>query len=385
MTDSRDFVIRVENLSKVYQKKNDKGTLEDFSALTDVNFEIKKGEVIGIIGKNGSGKSTLLKILSGLSKPSSGKIEIRGIVASILDVGTGFHPDLSGRSNIYLRGGLLEMTKNEIDAAIDEIIEFSEIGDFIETPVKNYSSGMFLRLAFSTLVFLKCDILLLDEVMAVGDLQFKEKSLNKIRELANSDKTIVVVTHEIQSISNLTNKIILLEKGLTKGISFDSVDKYLNNNSGFKYNDFTYKNFFNDLDLELLLNNVPVSTAEISDSITVRIKGNKCGSNNCELALRVRDSFNNVVFVISYLQNEGIRLAKYERFVLETVLPSNYFNRGVFYIDLIGINVENNEINFEYRNVEKIKYDLGGYDTLWLRNSIGPVRPFFKWEIYDNN
>ncbi|MCB0540988.1 MAG: ABC transporter ATP-binding protein, partial [Bacteroidetes bacterium] len=210
-----DIAIRVKGLSKVYQKKNKNGDQEDFYALKDVNFEVKKGEVVGIIGKNGSGKSTLLKILSGVTKPTTGSVEINGTVASILDVGTGFHADLSGRENVYLRGKLLGMSTKEIDKAFDEIVEFSEIGDFIETPVKNYSSGMFLRLAFSILVFLKCDVLLLDEVLSVGDLGFRGKSNLAINKLVNyKEKTIIFVSHDMNQFNSLDlDFIIFLKNG----------------------------------------------------------------------------------------------------------------------------------------------------------------------------
>ncbi|MCB9225560.1 MAG: ATP-binding cassette domain-containing protein [Chitinophagales bacterium] len=207
-----DIAIRVKGLSKVYQKKNKNGDQEDFYALKDVNFEVKKGEVVGIIGKNGSGKSTLLKILSGVTKPTTGSVEINGTVASILDVGTGFHADLSGRENVYLRGKLLGMSTPEIDEAFDDIVNFSEIGDFIDTPVKNYSSGMFLRLAFSILVFLKCDILLLDEVMAVGDIGFREKSKQQLFRNFKK-KTILIVSHQVNEIVGLLNSTLLINRG----------------------------------------------------------------------------------------------------------------------------------------------------------------------------
>ena len=206
---SNDIVIKVEGLSKVYQKKNKDNSQEDFYALKDVSFEIKKGETVGIIGKNGSGKSTLLKILSGVVKPSSGRVQINGNIASILDVGTGFHPELTGRENVYLRGELLGMPHKEIDAIFNDIVEFSEIEDFIETPVKNYSSGMFLRLAFSIIIHLKSDIILLDEVMSVGDAAFKSKTTDYFNRIsATKNKTILLISHSFQEIINTSTEIV---------------------------------------------------------------------------------------------------------------------------------------------------------------------------------
>lgn len=221
-----DIAIRVNGLSKVYQKKNKNGNQEDFYALKDVNFEVKKGEVVGIIGKNGSGKSTLLKILSGVTKPTTGSVEINGTLASILDVGAGFHPELTGKENIYLRGKLLGMSTKEIDEAFNEIVDFSEIGDFINTSVKNYSSGMFLRLAFSILVFLKCDILLLDEVMAVGDMSFRKKTTKKLNSLTKN-KTIIIVSHENKNLED-SNKFLLLNKGkiIERSNNYSLVKRY---------------------------------------------------------------------------------------------------------------------------------------------------------------
>ena len=187
---------------------------EDFWALKDISFEVKQGEVVGIIGRNGAGKSTLLKILSRITEPSKGRIRLKGRVASLLEVGTGFHPELTGRENIFLNGAILGMSRNEIDRKFDEIVEFSEIAQFLDTPVKRYSSGMYVRLAFAVAAHLEPEILVIDEVLAVGDAAFQKKCLGKMESVAGQGRTILFVSHNMQTIRNLCTRGILLEKGM---------------------------------------------------------------------------------------------------------------------------------------------------------------------------
>ena len=208
-------------------------TIEEFWALKDVSFEIKRGEVVGIIGRNGAGKSTLLKILSRITEPSEGRVEIKGRVASLLEVGTGFHPELTGRENIYLNGAILGMTRTEIKRKFDEIVAFAEIEKFFDTPVKRYSSGMYVRLAFAVAAHLDPEILIIDEVLAVGDAEFQTKSLGKMREVAGGGRTVLFVSHNMGAIEDLSNRCLLLLGGK---IDFDSDDvrkstrRYLNSN-----------------------------------------------------------------------------------------------------------------------------------------------------------
>ena len=204
------LALKVNGLTKTFIRTAEHGGTETFYALNNVSFQLKRGEILGIIGKNGSGKSTLLKILSSVTRPTEGEVILRGKVLSILDIGTGMHPDLSGRQNIFLRGELLGMTKQEIKDAYPKIVEFSEIGDFIETPVKHYSSGMFLRLAFAIIIHLKADILLLDEVLSVGDLGFREKVRHALNALPPST-TVVIVSHEIHTVREFVDSILYLK------------------------------------------------------------------------------------------------------------------------------------------------------------------------------
>jgi len=235
-----DFAIRVEGLSKKYTlgRAEARGSLrealtntarsladrlrkpragggagEEFLALHDINFEIRPGERVGIIGRNGAGKSTLLKILSRITEPSKGRIAIRGRVASLLEVGTGFHPELTGRENIYLNGAILGMSKAEISRKFDEIVEFSEVEKFLDTPVKRYSSGMYVRLAFAVAAHLEPEILIVDEVLAVGDAQFQEKCLGKMKEVSRQDRTVLFVSHNMSAIQALCRRCLVLQKG----------------------------------------------------------------------------------------------------------------------------------------------------------------------------
>src|ERR671933_1044491 len=240
-----DTVIRVENLGKKYtlghqkqerytalrdvisnsaksarrkflkpfgQKMSDPA-IDDFWALKDVSFEIKQGDRVGIIGRNGAGKSTLLKILCRITEPTCGRISIKGRVASLLEVGTGFHPELTGRENIFLNGAILGMSKAEIKRKFDEIVAFAEVEKFLDTPVKRYSSGMYVRLAFAVAAHLEPEILIVDEVLAVGDMAFQRKCLGRMREVGRSGSTILFVSHNMQAVEKLCQHGIVLHQG----------------------------------------------------------------------------------------------------------------------------------------------------------------------------
>ncbi|MCB0722430.1 MAG: ABC transporter ATP-binding protein [Ignavibacteriae bacterium] len=207
-----------ESVSSAGKKifKGDNGALprrEEFWALKDVTFGVERGERIGIIGRNGSGKTTLLKLLSRITEPTTGTIELRGRTASLLEIGTGFHPELTGRENIYLNGAVLGMTRKEINRKFDEIVAFSEVEKFLDTPVKRYSSGMYLRLAFSVAAHLDTDIMLIDEVLAVGDAAFQRKCLGKMEEEAGTSRTVLFVSHNMTAVKQICDKVIWVDKG----------------------------------------------------------------------------------------------------------------------------------------------------------------------------
>ena len=247
-----DVVIHAEKISKMYRlgaigsgtfaydvsrawnkilgREGDENSGEDLWALKEVSFEVKQGEVLGIIGKNGAGKSTLLKILSQITQPTSGEIRIKGKIASLLEVGTGFHPELTGRENIFLNGAILGMRKQEIKNKFDEIVDFSGVEKFIDTPVKRYSSGMYVRLAFAVAAHLEPEILIVDEVLAVGDAEFQTKCLGKMKNVAGMGRTVLFVSHNLAAVQSLCSRGILLGNGIIKkeGPTSEVIQYYFN-------------------------------------------------------------------------------------------------------------------------------------------------------------
>lgn len=237
-------MIKAENITVCYRMANDKIKsfkeylvavlkrklqYEEFYALTDVSFEIKKGEVIGIVGNNGAGKSTLLKVISGILKPANGKVTLQGNVVPMLELGSGFDYDLTGRENIFLNGAILGYSEDYLKQKYDEIVEFSELGDFINTPVRNYSSGMVMRLAFSIASIVNPDILIVDEILAVGDMAFQEKSYRRMMELMSHGTTVLLVSHSIEQIRARCDRVIWLDHGkiVDIGDTQDICDRYI--------------------------------------------------------------------------------------------------------------------------------------------------------------
>lgn len=203
---------------------------EDFWAVKDLSFKIKKGESVGIIGVNGSGKSTILKLIAGVLYPTKGKVAVNGLIGPLIELGAGFHPELTGKENIYLNGTILGLSKKEIDEKLDEIINFAQLQEFIDTPVKHYSSGMYMRLGFSVAININPEILLVDEILAVGDLAFQKKCLDKMHEFHSKGVTTVFISHSMDTVSNLCDKVILLNKGKVVGVGSPGqiIQKYQN-------------------------------------------------------------------------------------------------------------------------------------------------------------
>ncbi len=223
---ANDYAIEVINVTKKFKIYYDKANTlkehmlfwkrnksEEFVALKDINVKIKKGETVGLIGVNGSGKSTLLKLMTKIIYPTAGKVITHGKLTSLLELGAGFHQDFTGRENIYFNAAIFGLTKEEIDKRLEDIIEFSELREFIDNPVRTYSSGMYMRLAFSIAINVDAEILLIDEILAVGDQHFQEKCFKKLEELKNSDKTIVIVSHSLEQIENLCTRAIWIYEG----------------------------------------------------------------------------------------------------------------------------------------------------------------------------
>lgn len=242
MKKKENYAIKVCNVTKVFKLYYDKpNTLKErivfwkknktevHKVLDNISVEIKKGETVALIGTNGSGKSTLLKLMTKIIYPTEGEIKIDGKLTSLLELGAGFHPDFTGRENIYFNASIFGLTAAEIDKRVAQIIEFSELGDFIDSPVRTYSSGMYMRLAFSVAINVDAEILLIDEILAVGDQHFQEKCFNKLQELKDSGKTIVIVSHSLESVKKLCNRAIWINKGKMEmdGKSNQVIEKYL--------------------------------------------------------------------------------------------------------------------------------------------------------------
>ena len=414
-----DIAIHVENLSKKYKlgamyerqdtlrdllvsavrspfRKRQKSDDQILWALRDVSFDIERGSVVGIVGRNGAGKSTLLKVLSRVTDPTSGIGEIRGRVGSLLEVGTGFHPELTGRENIYLNGAILGMKRTEIEKKFDEIVEFSEVAKFIDTPVKRYSSGMYLRLAFAVAAHLEPDILVVDEVLAVGDAEFQRKCLGKMSDVAEEGRTVLFVSHNMSAILRLTSETMVLEKGkiIKRAPSVEAVDYYLS--SGFAE---TGERYWEE-------DEVPASSAHFKP-IALRIK------NEQGLVINTIRSIEKMTIEFEYQLQEaitGLRVGFYlmssrGEFVFtsfDTDNPSQYdkyssreagkyiskceihadtFNEGRF---VVGVNASTYRIRRYFQDERAITFNIdpaGAPGMQWPEQRLGPIRPRLNWEI----
>ncbi|WP_422105132.1 polysaccharide ABC transporter ATP-binding protein [Winogradskyella sp.] len=353
-------------------------------AIKDISFEVKQGEVLGIIGKNGAGKSTLLKILSRVTSPTTGEIKTRGRIASLLEVGTGFHPELTGKENIYLNGAILGMTKAEIKAKEQEIIEFSGCERYIDTPVKRYSSGMRVRLAFAVAAFLEPDILVVDEVLAVGDAEFQKKAIGKMQDISSSDgRTVLFVSHNMESMARLCERGILLNDGLIEytGEINDVIDYYLSNN-------LEFRSIFEEDDLDencyvkrvVLSNKDGESTSnfKFNETITLsfEVLKQKGGTNAFDLSFALVNS-NNVVILSSsfsdvnnFAIDEGTNMFKVN-------INGNFLNKGDYKVRLFFYDKS------KHQNVQRIDClnfkinEIGFYKNAQVRRAL--IIPKLNW------
>ncbi|MDO8873971.1 MAG: ABC transporter ATP-binding protein [Methanoregula sp.] len=315
-------------------------TNDRFCALKDVSFDVRQGEIVGIIGRNGAGKSTLLKIISRVTAPTSGTIKIKGRVASLLEVGTGFHPELTGRENIFLNGAILGMHKGEIEQKFDEIVAFSEIDKFIDTPVKRYSSGMYVRLAFAVAAHLDPEILVVDEVLAVGDAQFQKKCMGKMGDVAKEGRTVVFVSHQMGSIAQLCKSAILLKEGriIRKGLASDIIIQYINdmvgNSQGFKVALSGNKDIAIMKAEAINEDGNPVSLFTHTQPITIAIT---CRINKwirgAEIRIFVRDSRRNVFTTDTEIVIDTN--CKPEMVVAKAVIPGNFLRPEIYFLTLV--------------------------------------------------
>ena len=285
-----------------------RATKEDFWALRDLSFEVQRGEVVGIIGRNGAGKSTLLKILSRITEPTEGRVSIRGRVASLLEVGTGFHPELSGRENIFLNGAILGMRRAEIRRKFDEIVAFAEVEQFLDTPVKHYSSGMYVRLAFAVAAHLEPEVLVVDEVLAVGDYAFQKKCLGKISAIASEgNRTVLFVSHNLGSVTGLCNKAVWLTQGRlrTTGPAAAVVLEYVRSQTEQTRSDYNFETFGS---AERLAGRFLIRSLRINDGLPVTHRQ----PFRVRLQFRTRAAVEGVGFGLAFCTPDGTRLATYD-------------------------------------------------------------------------
>jgi len=368
-------------------------------ALQDVSFDVRKGEVLGVIGRNGAGKSTLLKILSRVTEPSTGFAEIHGRVGSLLEVGTGFHPELTGRENVYLNGAILGMTRSEIGKKFDEIVTFSEVEKFIDTPVKRYSSGMYLRLAFAVAAHLEPDILVVDEVLAVGDAEFQRKCLGKMSSVANEGRTVLFVSHNMSAILRLTQESIVLDKGhmIKRAETPAAVDYYLS--SGYaqigeriwEADEIPPDSApFRPIAVRLRdaqhrvvdsVRSVDPIDIEIEYQLDAPVTGLRVGmylmTTHGEYILTSFDTDDPQQF-------EHYRVRPVGRYISRCTIPADFLNEGRY---VLGLNASSYRIRRYFQDEQAMTFTVdasGAPGMQWPEQRLGPVRPRLAWQIEEN-
>jgi lipopolysaccharide transport system ATP-binding protein len=361
-------------------------------ALKDVSFDVQQGEIVGVIGKNGAGKSTLLKILSRITEPTSGRAWIRGRVSSLLEVGTGFHPELTGRENVYLNGTILGMRRTEIDEKFSEIIEFSGIGKFIDTPVKRYSSGMYVRLAFAVAAHLEPEILIIDEVLAVGDASFQKKCLGRMGNIAREGRTVIFVSHNMPAVRSLCHRVLLIEHGQVQqdGDASTVIQRYLGREMTSEKSKQQWEGEKRPGNLEVRVSRVAlknhmgeeVPSVNMSEDVVVEIAYEiveEGGSAGFSLTLYDMDGY----CVFSSMNNHeehyyGKPLPR-GHYVTQCIIYGNLLNEGKFYISLRGF-MANRRDPFDIE--QAITFDVIDDGVLkgdYYGRSGGVVKPKLTW------
>jgi lipopolysaccharide transport system ATP-binding protein len=384
-----------DSARNVFRKKNESG--EDFWALRNINLEINQGERIGIIGRNGAGKSTLLKILSRVTWPSTGKAILRGRVASMLEVGTGFHPELTGRENIYLNGSILGLKKIEIEKQFDAIVDFSGVETFLDTPLKNYSSGMELRLAFAVAAHLEPEVLLIDEVLAVGDMEFQKKCLGKMEEVSKEHgRTILFVSHNLNYISSLCTRGVLLEKGeiTYRGTATDVIGSYIsriaNRSSHHEWSeDDRPGNAIVQLSSVKIIDSLgnTKTNFRVTEQIGIEMKYEVLtGGHILWLGHNIHNQEGINIFDTHSVNSEYYKTPHPPGKYTSTVwIPANFLNEGSYYVSSAIFNHLQNTIHFHELNILIFTvHEAFDGDTargLSGGNFPGVVRPLLEWKI----
>jgi lipopolysaccharide transport system ATP-binding protein len=354
-------------------------------ALQDINFSVKQGEVLGIIGRNGAGKSTLLKILSKVTSPTKGNIKVKGRIASLLEVGTGFHPELTGRENIFLNGAILGMTKAEIRSKFDEIVAFSGVEKYIDTPVKRYSSGMYVRLAFAVAAHLEPEILIVDEVLAVGDAEFQKKCLGKMKDVSGEGRTVLFVSHNMAAVKSLCTRGIMLENG--KIITSGSTDKIVKSYFGGDRESFNYR-VLNYQKNSFLLNSVGVRNSDKGfDDEIIRDK-----DITLEFDFSLSENIDGLYFNVKIKDEEGkyiiTTVSKENVFIdqdtkkINMNIPSGFFNEGNFNIEVMVIQKKETGYELFFHDSDLLNFDILPEERplgTWMGKEQGYIRHNFEW------
>jgi lipopolysaccharide transport system ATP-binding protein len=367
---------------------NDRATKGDSDyvwALKDINFEVKQGEVLGIIGRNGAGKSTLLKILSKTTTPTTGNIKIKGRIASLLEVGTGFHPELSGRDNIFLNGAILGMTKSEIKNKFDEIVDFAGVERYIDTPVKRYSSGMYVRLAFGVAAHLEPEILIVDEVLAVGDAEFQKKALGKMKSVSEEGgRTVLFVSHNMAAIENLCPKSLVLENGKISihNSTQNCINYYYHQNNSNTVLPISQR-VDRDGNGKIILHNISVSNAILTGSnisIYLEIQSEK-NEDNADIAITFSNEKNGLISTI-YNKQVGVKSSLKEGINhIEFVINNFPLNAGIYKLG-VWLSTDGNSTSDYIENIFDLEVQQGDfYKTGYLpkTNIHGPVAILSNW------
>jgi lipopolysaccharide transport system ATP-binding protein len=365
-------------------------------ALEDVSFDVQEGSVLGIVGRNGAGKSTLLKILSRVTEPTKGTVTVRGRVGSLLEVGTGFHPELTGRENIYMNGAVLGMKRSEIDRKFDEIVAFSEVEQFIETPVKRYSSGMYLRLAFAVAAHLEPEILVVDEVLAVGDAEFQKKCLGKMNDVAQDGRTVLFVSHNMSAILRLTHEAIVLKKGrmIKRAPTQEAVDFYLSSGQAevgeriWDAEDIPASAApFKPIALRLKdKNNKVVDTVRSTEPVTLELEYQlETPITGLRVGMYLSTMRGEYVFTAFDTDDEtrfeqfGARKAGH--YISRCCLPADFLNEGRY---SLGVNASSFGVRRYFMDETALSFNVdvsGAPGTQWPEQRQGPVRPRLDWQI----
>jgi len=362
-------------------------------ALKDVNFEVMPGEVVGIIGRNGAGKSTLLKILSRITEPTKGRIELYGRVGSLLEVGTGFHPELTGRENVYLNGAVLGMSRREIDTKFDEIVAFAEIEKFLDTPVKHYSSGMYTRLAFAVAAHLEPEILIVDEVLAVGDAKFQNKCLAKMKDMSGSGRTVIFVSHQMGTIAQLCSQVLFLENGevIEKGKTQEVITSYIGSLT-FSESRIVRSNLI-DTEKDIYVaeaeifsaSGVPVSELGHTEPIILKIDSviNKW-ADDVVLGVIVKDLYSRKIFTTQIKLLSHLVDRNTNQFTTKLKIPAKLLTPGRYSFSM-AFHIPNVRIIDQIDEVCRFKIiDMGSEFAMYEGLDYGCVFANCSWEIKPN-